>query len=68
VRGANRKRPPQPPPSPAAAHPAPARDRRPDIGGGGAPVDDHSDDLDLMYDPMFNCYFDPKTNKYYQLA
>ena len=27
-----------------------------------------SDDLDLMYDPMLNCYYDPKTNKYYELA
>ena len=27
-----------------------------------------SEDLDLMYDPMLNCYYDPKTNKYYELA
>ena len=26
-----------------------------------------SEDLDLMYDPMLNCYYDPKTNKYYEL-
>ena len=26
------------------------------------------DDLDLMYDPILNCYYDPKTNKYYELA
>lgn len=25
------------------------------------------DELDLMYDPMLNCYYDPKTNKYYEL-
>ena len=27
-----------------------------------------NEDLDLMYDPMLNCYYDPKTNKYYELA
>jgi hypothetical protein len=27
-----------------------------------------ADDLDLMYDPILNCYYDPKTNKYYELA
>ena len=27
-----------------------------------------SEDLDLMYDPMLNCYYDPKTNKYYELG
>lgn len=27
-----------------------------------------SEDLDLMYDPMLNCYYDPRTNKYYELA
>ena len=27
-----------------------------------------NDDLDLMYDPILNCYYDPKTNKYYELA
>ena len=26
------------------------------------------EDLDLMYDPILNCYYDPKTNKYYELA
>jgi len=30
-------------------------------------VDDHREELDLMYDPMLNCYYDPKTNKYYEL-
>ncbi|XP_032221977.2 protein CFAP20DC isoform X1 [Nematostella vectensis] len=35
---------------------------------------DHSEhkdnelELDLLYDPCLNCYFDPKTNKYYELA
>ena len=24
--------------------------------------------LELRFDPMLNCYFDPKTNKYYELA
>ena len=38
--------------------------------GGAAGVDGQggSEDLDLMYDPMLNCYYDPKTNKYYELA
>ena len=27
-----------------------------------------NDDLDLLYDPILNCYYDPKTNKYYELA
>ena len=38
--------------------------------GGGAPTetDDEADTmLDLMYDPCLNCYFDPKTGKYYEL-
>ena len=26
------------------------------------------DEIDLMYDPILNCYYDPKTNKYYELA
>jgi len=25
------------------------------------------EEVDLMYDPMLNCYYDPKTNKYYEL-
>eukprot|EP01051_Picozoa_sp_SAG22_P021545 SAG22_NODE_4797_length_1160_cov_2.579031_2_plen_126_part_00 len=25
-------------------------------------------DIDLLYDPILSCYFDPKTNRYYQLA
>lgn len=24
--------------------------------------------LNLLYDPCLNCYFDPKTGKYYELA
>jgi hypothetical protein len=28
---------------------------------------DQREELDLMYDPMLNCYYDPKTNKYYEL-
>jgi len=71
-RGGNqRKRPPQPQPSPTPARPADASDRGAaphDAAGGGAPEDERGDDLDLMYDPMFNCYYDPKTNKYYELA
>jgi len=26
------------------------------------------EELDLLYDPCLNCYFDPKTHKYYELA
>ncbi len=29
---------------------------------------DEGADLDLMYDPVLDCYFDPKTSKYYELA
>ena len=42
--------------------------------GGGSPAGDaliegdEPEDLDLMYDPILNCYYDPKTNKYYELA
>ena len=24
-------------------------------------------EIELLYDPVLECYFDPKTNKYYQL-
>ena len=26
------------------------------------------EEIDLLYDPVLNCYFDPKTCKYYELA
>ena len=29
---------------------------------------DDDDEIDLMYDPCLNCFFDPRTNKYYELA
>mmetsp|Transcript_10007 Transcript_10007/g.22960 ORF Transcript_10007/g.22960 Transcript_10007/m.22960 type:complete len:771 (-) Transcript_10007:74-2386(-) len=29
--------------------------------------DDEDEDLELMYDPILNCYYDPRTNKYYEL-
>lgn len=29
---------------------------------------DGEEELDLLYDPCLNCYFDPKTGKYYELA
>merc|ERR1712216_20441 len=29
--------------------------------------EDGREELDLMYDPMLNCYYDPRTNKYYEL-
>jgi hypothetical protein len=24
-------------------------------------------DMDLMYDPILKCYYDPKTHKYYEI-
>ncbi|XP_041817858.1 uncharacterized protein C3orf67 homolog isoform X2 [Chelmon rostratus] len=41
------------------------------IGGRDEPVneEENEDDyLNLLYDPCLNCYFDPKTGKYYELA
>ena len=29
---------------------------------------DEEEVLDLLYDPVLNCYFDPKTCKYYELT
>ncbi|XP_072136592.1 protein CFAP20DC isoform X5 [Mobula birostris] len=31
-------------------------------------TEDQDEVLDLLYDPCLNCYFDPKTGKYYELA
>jgi len=31
-------------------------------------VTDEEDVLDLLYDPVLNCYYDPKTRKYYELV
>ncbi|KAI0237237.1 hypothetical protein LSAT2_012249 [Lamellibrachia satsuma] len=31
-------------------------------------VTDEEDELDLLYDPVLNCYYDPKTCKYYELV
>uniref|UniRef100_A0A4W3H0S1 Uncharacterized protein n=1 Tax=Callorhinchus milii TaxID=7868 RepID=A0A4W3H0S1_CALMI len=31
-------------------------------------AEDEDEVLDLLYDPCLNCYFDPKTGKYYELA
>ena len=28
----------------------------------------NEEELDLLYDPCLNCYFDPRTHKYYELA
>ncbi|XP_071477950.1 protein CFAP20DC-like [Diadema antillarum] len=36
------------------------------VGPGGET--DGEEELDLLYDPCLNCYFDPKTGKYYELA
>lgn len=30
--------------------------------------EDEDEYLSLLYDPCLNCYFDPKTGKYYELA
>lgn len=30
--------------------------------------EDDDEYLNLLYDPCLNCYFDPKTGKYYELA
>ena len=29
---------------------------------------DAEDELELRFDPMLNCYFDPVTHRYYELA
>ena len=38
--------------------------------GGGAPgvqTGGNGEEIDLLYDPILSCYYDPKTNKYYEL-
>ncbi|PFX30604.1 uncharacterized protein C3orf67 homolog [Stylophora pistillata] len=45
---------------------SPPRSRNP-----SSSMDHHTADeeeLDLLYDPCLNCYFDPRTHKYYELA
>ena len=37
-------------------------------GGEGHLETDEEDELDLLFDPVLNCYFDPKTCKYYELV
>ncbi|KAM9324443.1 protein CFAP20DC [Gastrophryne carolinensis] len=37
-------------------------------GDDGISVDEEEDILTLLYDPCLNCYFDPETGKYYELA
>ncbi|XP_067907715.1 uncharacterized protein C3orf67 homolog isoform X2 [Heterodontus francisci] len=40
-----------------------------DLGNSTASnTEDQDEVLDLLYDPCLNCYFDPKTGKYYELA
>lgn len=39
--------------------------RHTESDGGHEP--EAEDELDLLYDPCLNCYFDPKTGKYYEL-
>ncbi|XP_023136099.2 uncharacterized protein C3orf67 homolog isoform X2 [Amphiprion ocellaris] len=41
------------------------------VRGGDESVNEEDDEdeyLNLLYDPCLNCYFDPKTGKYYELA
>ncbi|XP_053171503.1 uncharacterized protein C3orf67 homolog [Scomber japonicus] len=39
------------------------------IGGGDESSNEEENEyLNLLYDPCLNCYFDPKTGKYYELA
>lgn len=41
------------------------------IAGGDESVKEEENEdeyLNLLYDPCLNCYFDPKTGKYYELA
>ena len=30
--------------------------------------EEEEEELDLLYDQVLDCYYDPKTNKYYQLV
>ncbi|CAH2313030.1 Hypothetical predicted protein [Pelobates cultripes] len=39
-----------------------------DEGDDGLGPEDEEDTLTLFYDPCLNCYFDPETGKYYELA
>ena len=43
------------------------KDGRGSDGGGGGEVGGQNDDLELMYDPQLNCFYDPTTYKYYEL-
>jgi hypothetical protein len=36
-------------------------------GGQGAQGGGSGEEIDLLYDPILSCYYDPKTNKYYEL-
>ena len=36
--------------------------------GLGKEEENEDEYLNLLYDPCLNCYFDPKTGKYYELA
>ena len=39
-----------------------------DLGVLGAWPDEGTDELELMYDPQLNCFYDPQTCKYYELV
>eukprot|EP00658_Telonema_sp_P-2_P016869 TRINITY_DN16530_c0_g1_i4.p1 TRINITY_DN16530_c0_g1~~TRINITY_DN16530_c0_g1_i4.p1 ORF type:complete len:703 (-),score=121.60 TRINITY_DN16530_c0_g1_i4:429-2537(-) len=49
--------------SPGAVAPSP---QEVVVGEGGAKEEEDME-LELLYDPALNCYFDPKTNQYYEL-
>ena len=38
------------------------------IGGSPRTTDTEDEELDLLYDQQLNCYYDPKTCKYYELS
>ena len=45
---------------------SPPRSRNPSSSVDNNPSKE--EELDLLYDPCLNCYFDPRTHKYYELA
>lgn len=45
---------------------SPPRSRNPSCSMDHNTADE--EELDLLYDPCLNCYFDPRTHKYYELA
>eukprot|EP00057_Strongylocentrotus_purpuratus_P003255 XP_003726266.1 PREDICTED: uncharacterized protein C3orf67 [Strongylocentrotus purpuratus] len=52
----------------AGRHKSTSSDVRGGERGGGGGDTEGEEELDLLYDPCLNCYFDPRTGKYYELA